>query len=265
MGICPTARGNVTGSRPLGFTSPKSTSAVAFPDSTPRYQSSTIAATCSAAHSRIKGRPFMSTSTTGVPVAATASSSCCCTPGRPRYARLAASPLMSCRSPSTRIATLARRAAATASANPAVDVSSIPAPRAYTTSVPEGTRVLIPWSTVTTSSGLPSVCQGPSGSSWLSARGPITAITGVARSTGKRANLDGVGRHWFELRHARLGAQHANYGRIHDRHGDPARAYQRRERVDVDARLHVHVHARRERATPRLGLRARDPVGNQLG
>src|SRR5438477_442056 len=99
----------------------------------------------------MRGRPFMSTSTTGVPVAATASNSCSWTPGNPSDERLAASPLMSPRSPSTRIATLACRAAATASANPAVALSSMPEPCAYTTCVPATTFDLTPCSTVTTS------------------------------------------------------------------------------------------------------------------
>src|SRR5206468_5859771 len=112
----------------------------------------------------------------GVPVAATASSSCCCTPGKPSDARLAASPLMSPRSPRTSTATFACRAAATAAANPAVAVSSMPAPCAYTTCVPAGTFALMPCSTVTTSSARPCVCHGPSGSSLLSASGPMTAM-----------------------------------------------------------------------------------------
>src|SRR6266699_2447120 len=62
-----------------------------------------------------------------------ASSSCCCTPGKSMLARLAASPLMSPASPSTNTARSACFAAVTASANPAVELSVIPQPFAYTT------------------------------------------------------------------------------------------------------------------------------------
>ena len=46
MGTCPTLRGQVTGSLPPGFASPKSRSATALPVSTPECQASRIAGTC---------------------------------------------------------------------------------------------------------------------------------------------------------------------------------------------------------------------------
>src|SRR5713101_640731 len=82
MGTWPVVRGQETGSLPSGFASPKRISAMALPPSVPGYQASRIAGTCPAAHEMFKGRPLRSTSTTGFPVATTASSNCCWLPGR---------------------------------------------------------------------------------------------------------------------------------------------------------------------------------------
>ena len=197
-----------------------------------------MAGTCSAAHSIVSGRPFIRTSTTGVPVAATASSSCSCTPGRPIIERLAASPLISPRSPRARIATLACRAAATASAKPAVDESSIPDPCAYTTCVVAGTFDLMPCSTVTTSSGWPIVCQGPSGSGLLSARDPITAIADVFLSTGSvdrsflSSTIDSPATRRASARvSAMAGAVRARYGSLNR----PRRCFARRMRMTAES------------------------------
>ena len=51
-------RGQLTGSLPPGFTSPKRTSATALPPSVPGYQASRMAGTCSAAQRISSGRPF---------------------------------------------------------------------------------------------------------------------------------------------------------------------------------------------------------------
>ncbi len=64
-----------------------------------------MAGTCCDAHVILRGRPFSSTSTTGLPVATAASRSCCCRPGSVSVEREARSPLMFCASPSTSTAT----------------------------------------------------------------------------------------------------------------------------------------------------------------
>ena len=81
----------MNGSRPAGETSPTSTRATASPPRVPGYQACTIAATFSSAHRRSSGRPDMTTTTTGVPVAAIRCSCSSCRPGRSRVA-LDASP-----------------------------------------------------------------------------------------------------------------------------------------------------------------------------
>ena len=63
-------------SLPLGFTSPKSRSAIALPASAPRAQVLSIAGMFSLSHSRVRGLPVVSTSTMGFPVALSALSSC---------------------------------------------------------------------------------------------------------------------------------------------------------------------------------------------
>ena len=74
---------------------------MAWPPSLPGSQASRIAGTFSAAQPMLSGRPFKSTSTTGLPSATTALSSSSCRPGRSSEAREAASPAMSAFSPST--------------------------------------------------------------------------------------------------------------------------------------------------------------------
>ena len=107
IGTCPTERGQVNGSLPPGTASPKSRSATAAPPCVPGYQTSRIAGTCSAAQRRSSGRPFITSSTVGVPVATTACSSSSWRPGSSRDDREAASPIMFCHSPSTTTATSA--------------------------------------------------------------------------------------------------------------------------------------------------------------
>ena len=60
---------------------------------------SRIAGTCSAAQRRSSGRPFITSSTTGVPVSTTACSSSSWRPGSSSEERDAASPIMFCHSP----------------------------------------------------------------------------------------------------------------------------------------------------------------------
>ena len=102
--------------------------------SSPGTQASRIAAQCAAAHSMASGRPLTTTSTTGVPVATTASRSSCWRPRNPSVERSRNSPVVESsvspeRSPRTTIATSAARAVSTASASSRRSPSEIPVPR----------------------------------------------------------------------------------------------------------------------------------------
>ncbi len=135
---------------------------------------------------RVSGRPLSSTTTNGLPVAAIASISSCCRPGRSRVERVAASPLISRGLADGGTTWSAAFAAATASAKPASDGQSSAGssaggssllsaqPWAYVV-VPDDAAVM-PVSTLTTSASSPRPHQGPSRSCWLSASGPITAV-----------------------------------------------------------------------------------------
>ena len=85
-----------------------------MPASLPGNQASTMAGTRVLAQLMSSGRPLSSTSTTGLPVATTASSRACWLPCSASDATEAASPLMLARSPSTSTTTSAARAASTA-------------------------------------------------------------------------------------------------------------------------------------------------------
>src|SRR2546421_1360497 len=74
IGICPTLRGKDIGSLPPGLTLPNRTSATASPPSVPGYHDSSSAGALFASHGIVSGRPFISTTTYGLPVAAI-----CCT------------------------------------------------------------------------------------------------------------------------------------------------------------------------------------------
>ena len=109
-GTWPTLRGIETGSLPPGFAAPVSTSAMASGPASPGTHASRIAPQWAAAHSMASGRPLTTTSTTGVPVATTASSSSCWRPWNPRVERSRNSPVVESsvspdRSPRTTIAT----------------------------------------------------------------------------------------------------------------------------------------------------------------
>ena len=82
------------------------------------------------AQRRSSGRPFITSSTTGVPVATTAWSSSSCRPGSSSEDRDAASPIMFCHSPTTTTATSASRARSTAAASSAVVVEVLRVHRA---------------------------------------------------------------------------------------------------------------------------------------
>ena len=97
----PTVRGQLKGSLPLGFSSPNRTSAIAEPASVPGYQAMRIAGILSARSPSSSGRPPIMTSTTGFPVAASASRISACLPFSVRRVREAASPESSCGSPKT--------------------------------------------------------------------------------------------------------------------------------------------------------------------
>jgi hypothetical protein len=86
-----------------------------LPPSTPGYQASAIAATCSAAHERSSGRPFTSTSAIGFPIAATSSNNSCCPFDNVNDDREAASPLIMSSSAKTSTSTSLCFADATAS------------------------------------------------------------------------------------------------------------------------------------------------------
>ena len=67
IGTWPTSRGQVTGSRPVGLNFPVSTSAMAWPASTPKNQVATKACAFAAIVPIIKGRPEEISATTGLP------------------------------------------------------------------------------------------------------------------------------------------------------------------------------------------------------
>nr|WP_033430172.1 hypothetical protein [Saccharothrix syringae] len=209
MGCCPTWRAKEIGSLPLGSTRPSSTSATACPPRMPGL------ATHSSAASRVdsgstSGLEASRTTTSGVPVAARASSRAIWPPTRSRVAVEHPSPTNSTRSPTTATTQSASRAAATASAIsassgglgtttcgrgwPSGKVSPsgsgarvrMSAPRACTTSQPGGTWARRPSSTVVIisrgwPSGSQSACPDEPAQSpnWVwasSASGPTTAI-----------------------------------------------------------------------------------------
>ena len=103
-------------SLPEGLWSPNSTSATALPPSVPGNQASSRALACSCSHSSASGRPFISTSTSGLPVALSALISSRWVSGTLMRARLEASWAMPWDSPTTATTTSAWRAVATASA-----------------------------------------------------------------------------------------------------------------------------------------------------
>src|SRR5450631_2876278 len=128
MGICPTLRGKLIGSFPPGFTLPNSTSATASPPSVPGYHDSSSAGALSASQPMVSGRPFISTTTYGLPVAAIACTSANCCPGRPMSLRDDASPESAAGSPTTTTVTADAWAALTAAPNPEVDVQEVSQP-----------------------------------------------------------------------------------------------------------------------------------------
>ena len=103
---------------------------MAFPVWTPRNHVSIIAGMCASAQAIDRGRPFMSTSTTGFPVDATASTRAFWIPGRSSVDRLAASPLIALDSPTARTTASASFAASTARAIPLLSAPSIVQPLA---------------------------------------------------------------------------------------------------------------------------------------
>ena len=76
----------------------------------------------------VSGRPFISTTTYGLPVAAIALTSASCRPGRPIMLREDASPESAAGSPTATTVTSDARAALTAAPNPAVDVQEVSQP-----------------------------------------------------------------------------------------------------------------------------------------
>ena len=104
-------------SLPLGLCSPNSTSAMALPPSVPLNQVSRIASAFSCSQPSDSGRPFISTSTSGLPVAFSAFSSRRWLAGMRRSVRLDASWAMSCDSPTTATTRSASRAVRKASSS----------------------------------------------------------------------------------------------------------------------------------------------------
>src|SRR5260370_22700543 len=136
MGIWPTFRGKLIGSFPPGFTLPNSTSATAVPPSVPGNQDSSRAGALPASQPRVNGRPFISTTTYGLPVAAIACTSASCCPGRLMSLREDASPESAAGSPTTTTVTADALAALTAAPNPEVHLHPVSPPCAYFTFAP---------------------------------------------------------------------------------------------------------------------------------
>src|SRR5450755_4937853 len=141
MGIWPTLRGKLIGSFPPGFTLPNSTSATALPPSVPGNHDSSRAGAWSASQPMVSGRPFIRTTTYGLPVAAIAWTSASWSPGRSMLLREEASPVSAAGSPTTTTVTSDAWAALTAAANPVVEVQEVSQPCAYVT-VAFGTAAL---------------------------------------------------------------------------------------------------------------------------
>jgi hypothetical protein len=114
--------GHETGRRPLGLTLPKSASATAAPPSLPGRKAIRLALDSSSWRSIFSGRPATTTTTTGLPVAFSASISAACASGR---AGVASSPCPSAYglSPTATTIASASLAAATASARCAATVA----------------------------------------------------------------------------------------------------------------------------------------------
>src|SRR6266568_4072679 len=72
----------LTGKRPLGFTFPVNTSARPLPPSSPGGNTCRTALALCTTEASVWTRPLSTTTTSGVPVSATASTSSCCTPVR---------------------------------------------------------------------------------------------------------------------------------------------------------------------------------------
>src|SRR5262249_10254976 len=108
--------GNDIGSLPPGSALPNSTSATASPPSVPGYHASSRPGTLlgSVTQPSVSGRPFMSTTTNGLPVAAIAWTSASCWPGRLMSLRADAAPLSPAGSPTTPTVTSEALAASTA-------------------------------------------------------------------------------------------------------------------------------------------------------
>ena len=126
----------LTGSRPLGFTRPLSTPAIAVAPSSPGKKVCTMAAASVAAAPSAYGRPESRTTTTGVPVASRASSSCCWAPGSASDSASHPSPLVPrpnrpARSPSATTTTSAAAASSTAAGMPSVSPPSMVVPSTW--------------------------------------------------------------------------------------------------------------------------------------
>ena len=114
--------GNDIVSLPLGSNLPNSTSATALPPVVPGYHASSSAGAFAASSGIVSGRPFISTTTYGLPVAAICWMSASCCPGRPMSLRDDASPESPAGSPTTTTVTAAFCAAWTAAPNPLVSL-----------------------------------------------------------------------------------------------------------------------------------------------
>ena len=117
---------------------PVTTSAIALPASLPKNQAASTASACSTSHGTISGRPENKMTMTGLRSARarsnTASANTRCRPGRPRCARLAASPLMVAASPRHRRIASACAHSSSASAIPVEFSPSMSTPGACSTS-----------------------------------------------------------------------------------------------------------------------------------
>ncbi len=168
-GCAPAEPGRLTGSRPDGLTRPESTPVIAAAPSSPGKNACTTAAHRANAQPSAYGRPVSSTSTTGVPVARTASTSSRCTPGSSRSSRSQPSPTVPrpkrpAWSPTTRTATSAADAVATASAKPDRSSPSTSQPPAQVTwSAPNSARI----ASRTVGTSMPVSTPGCCTSTWL--------------------------------------------------------------------------------------------------
>src|SRR5574337_2189161 len=237
----------------------------------------------------VSGRPLISTTTTGLPVATMALARPSWCPGRPSCERLLPSPNRVSSSPTTSTTTSASAAAFTAGAIPETSSPVTSTPRAYVTAAAAPAALRIPSSIGTTSSGSPlgthlsqhgATCIGQradhrnaaAGGKWQ--RMPLVlqqhhrldrGLTRQGAMRGREGDLlhplcVAIAERILEQAQSVLGHQHAAHGGVDFTHRYLAAAHERRQLVQVGAAVQVDVDAGSQRQSRGLGGRGGDAV-----